>query len=156
IPSYLAGQDLNNRVVYTASSLADKIGVLSPSADHLELPPGFILGESTEVGPGKVLDSGQGLVVPHVTDSYPVGSAPVPLALILDPNGQILASSYPARYPVGESARTVLPKEALNHTQNPSSVSGTVGGNDVVWSTAAVYVELTRNGGIPGPKGKNP
>src|ERR1700719_2198966 len=80
IPNYLAGQDLNNRVVYTASTLAERVGNASLSTTQLSLPADFILGETATLGPGQTLDEGQGLVVPRVTESYPSEAPPLTVA----------------------------------------------------------------------------
>jgi signal transduction histidine kinase len=110
IPSVLANQDLITRVRYTAQAYADAAASASASSTQLVLPADFALGQpDSSLGPGKVRTQAYGLEIPQVTGAYPDGAAPLSLALIVLPDGHVLATSYPARYPVGSQAVNLLP-----------------------------------------------
>jgi signal transduction histidine kinase len=110
IPSLLANQDLVTRVRYTAQSYADAASSASTSTTQLVLPSGFVLGQpDSSLGPGKVKAQAYGLEIPQITTAYPDGAPPLSLALILSPDGHVIATSYPARYPVGGDAFGILP-----------------------------------------------
>lgn len=49
--------------------------------------------------------------VPYVSGLYP-GNQAVPFALLIAPDGRVLASTYPRRYPVGLSVKTLLPNQS--------------------------------------------
>src|SRR5438552_6066830 len=56
--------------------------------------------------------------IPIISDgvsyiSRPASSQAVAFALLIAPNGRVLASSYPARYPVSTPAAHLLPKQAI-------------------------------------------
>jgi hypothetical protein len=91
LPNFLASQDLTNRVLYTAGSEAERVGVASLSSTSLVLPPDFLLGTtSSSVGPGQVIDDGQGLVVPQISTSFPSTAAALTVALVLSTDGTVL------------------------------------------------------------------
>jgi signal transduction histidine kinase len=149
IPNLLASQDLQSRVTQTAGNLADQISLISTSADHVVLPADFVLGQpGTSLGPGQVQQSGNGLVVPQVTQHYSTGSAPLTLALVFTPDGKILASSYPSRYPIGSSAFAATPTGSAYQSGKGAEIASTPTGK-VAWSmlpvqfppAAIVYVQ---------------
>ena len=110
IPSLLANQDLVTRVRYTAQAYADAASSASTSSTQLVLPSDFVLGQTdSSLGPGKVRAQGYGLEIPQYTRAYADGGPPLSLALIFSPDGHVIASSYPARYPVGGDAFGALP-----------------------------------------------
>ena len=148
IPNYLAGQDLNSRVVFTASDLAERVGNASLSTTQLSLPPDFMLGEPVTLGPGHLLDEGQGLVVPQVAGSFPADAPPMTVALLISTAGVVLASSYPARYPLGASADQLLPNGGKGLGADfTGAVSNVVGGR-VAWTVQPVLVQLSKNRGL--------
>jgi signal transduction histidine kinase len=67
-------------------------------------PPGQLeLGEpDLQLPPGQAMPSADGTSVriPHVSTAESA-DAPMSMALLLDPDGKIVATSYPARYPAG-------------------------------------------------------
>lgn len=150
LPNYLAGQDLNNRVVYTAGSLAEQVGIASLSSTAINLPSDFALGQRSNLGPGKIEDDGQGLVVPQVERGFPEGSAPLTVALLLSTDGVVLSSSYPQHYPVG-SSMTVLPAGAKTIQASQAGGAGAVGGTStgmVEWAVQPVRIQLAKSRGV--------
>jgi signal transduction histidine kinase len=150
LPNYLAGQDLNNRVVYTASTLAERVGTVSLSSSQLTLPADFVLGEQAIVGPGQTQDEGQGLVVPQVTVSYPAGTQPLTVAVLVSTAGFVLSSSYPAGYPVGAAAGALLPAGGKSLGLGVTGAVTDVGGGRVAWTVQPVYVQLSQSRGVVG------
>jgi signal transduction histidine kinase len=78
------------------------------------------------------------------------------MALVLSPDGTVMATSYPARYPVGAAAATLVPAGAMKFELGSHGATSSVGGHDIAWDVEPVYVQLTRAGGIPGTKDKQP
>lgn len=148
IPNYLAGQDLNDRVVYTASSLAERVGAASLSSTQLRLPADFLLGEPVSVGPGQTLDEGQGLAVPQVTDPFPADAPPLTVAVLVSAEGLVLASSYPARYPVGSSIDQLLTAGGKSIGTDLEGAVAYVGGRQVAWTVQPVFVQLSKSRGL--------
>jgi signal transduction histidine kinase len=156
IPNYLAGQDLDNRVVGTASLIADQLANVSASPDTLQIPARYTIGQDDGPGPGMLEDSGGGLVVPRVTVDYRDSAGALTAAVVMGADGVILASSYPARFPVGSRGDQVLPAGALKFEAGGQAAHSRIAGHDISWTVQPVYVHLTRAGGIPGPEGKQP
>lgn len=148
IPNYLAGQDLNNRVVYTASTLAERVGSASLSTTQLSLPADFLLGEPVTAGPGQALDEGQGLVVPQVAEPFPADAPPLTVALLVSTEGVVLASSYPARYPVGASVDQLLPSGGKSIGTSAKGAVSDVSGGRVAWTVQPVVVQLSKSRGL--------
>jgi signal transduction histidine kinase len=98
---------------------------------HLPNDGEIQLGEpGLTVPPGEALLKGGGVRIPLITTELD-DSRPVSLALLLDPQLNIVASSYPARYPVGGRVGGlgvgVLPVDAINKFAiDPVPVDGTV------------------------------
>ena len=142
IPSLLSNQDLTSRVATTAGNLSEQVALVSTSTDHVVLPPNYSLGQPTSfVGPGKVKDSGNGLLVPQITDTLPGPVDALTLALLFSPDGKVLASSYPARYPVGSSAYAVIPNGAAYDQGGKGTISPAISGN-VAWSVQPVLLDV--------------
>jgi signal transduction histidine kinase len=151
LPSYLADQDLTSRVVYTAGDLAERVGLASLSSSGVLLPQDFALGDpATALGPGQVLDQGAGIVVPQVTHPYKTNDAPLTLAVLYSPNGQVLASSYPARYPAGSTADELLSMIKRGYGGSKGAISDIAGGK-VAWAVQPVLVQLSKNSGFVAP-----
>src|SRR5207253_259094 len=84
------------------------------ATDHVALPADYVLGQPGIVlGPGQEQPSGNGVAVPQVGTSSPAGAPAMTLALAFTPDGTIIASTYPARYPVGSSAYAVIPTRGI-------------------------------------------
>jgi len=146
IPSLLANQDLIDRVRYTASAYADAAATASSSSTHLILPPNYALGQSDpSLGPGKVKNQGYGLEIPQTTGTYPGGAGPISMALVFSSDGLVLASSYPARYPIGSSASAVLPDGLKGTVYGSDGQISDVASGQVAWTVVPVVLA----GGTP-------
>ena len=146
IPSLLANQDLVTRVRYTAQSYADAALSASTSTTQLVLPSDFVLGQpDSSLGPGKVKAQAYGLEIPQITTAYPDGAPPLSLALILSPDGHVIATSYPARYPVGGDAFGVLPYGSRSVPAGENGQISEVPTGQVAW----VVVPVVQAGGKP-------
>src|SRR5437879_68669 len=146
IPSLLANQDLVTRVRYTAQAYADAASSASTSSTQLVLPSGFVLGQpDSSLGPGKVKAQAYGLEIPQITTAYPDGGPPLSLALILSPDGHVIATSYPARYPVGGDAFGVLPYGPKSVRLGENGQISEVPTGQVAW----VVVPVVQAGGKP-------
>jgi signal transduction histidine kinase len=144
IPSLLASQDLTTRVRYTAYAYADAVTAASTSDTQLVLPSGFVLGQpNSSLGPGKVKAQASGVEIPQIAGTYPDG-APVALALVFSNDGTVVASSYPARYPIGSSAFSVLPYGRNKWGGTDGQISNVAGGQ-VAW----VVVQVVQPSGKP-------
>jgi signal transduction histidine kinase len=149
IPNLLASQDLQSRVAQSAGSLADQISLISTSTDHVVLPADFILGQpGSSLGPGQVRQSGNGLVVPRVTQHYSTGSAPLTLALVFTSDGKIVASSYPSRYPIGSSAFAATPTGSAYQFGKAAGIASTPTGK-VAWSMLPLSLDRISTSGKP-------
>jgi len=157
IPSLLSNQDLTSRVTETAANLSDQVALVSTSTDHVVLPPNYRLGEpASAVSPGKAQASGNGILVPQITSSFPSGAAPVTLALVFSSDGKILASSYPARYAVGGSAFAVIPNGA-GFDQGGKGVVSPANNGNVAWAVEPVLLDVFRpNPSFPPGTKKSP
>lgn len=152
IPNYLAGQDLTNRVLFTAGSEAEAVGIASLSSSSIELPADFTLGSSSaSPAPGQVQDDGQGLLVPQITQAQPDGATPSTVALVLSTDGVVLASSYPARYPVGAPASKALPLGDKSIGIGFKGAITDVAGGRVAWAVQPVMVALSKSRGAIKP-----
>ncbi|HSS92456.1 MAG TPA: sensor histidine kinase [Candidatus Dormibacteraeota bacterium] len=146
IPSLLANQDLVTRVRYTASAYAEAAASASSSATQLVLPSGYVLGQSDpSLGPGKVRTQGYGLEIPQIPGIYPDGAGPLSLALLFSSTGQVLASSYPTRYPVGSSAFNVIPYGPKSTIVGSTGQISDVSGGQVAW----VVMDVVQVSGKP-------
>jgi len=105
----LFGDRIQSRVAYTAQQYASG---LSDRARSAPLTPDSIvsLGDTGAQG-GAISLGGDGIIVPHIQGRTSTGP-PLALAVLIAPNGRVLASSYPAGYPAGVVARRVFPASA--------------------------------------------
>jgi signal transduction histidine kinase len=152
IPSYLAGQDLTNRVLFTAGSEAESVGVASLSTTSIVLPDNFTLGDAAvQVGPGSVQYQGQGVLVPQVDQALPDGSAPSTVAMLVSNDGIVLASSYPAVFPVGANASKLMPLGDKSLALGFKGQISDVRGGRVAWAVQPVMVQLSKSRGVAKP-----
>jgi signal transduction histidine kinase len=150
IPNLLASQDLTNRVNQTAANLADQVALVSTSSDHVALPANYSLGQlDVSLGPGQMQASGNGVEVPQVSGAYPADAPPFTLALLFSPDGQIIASSYPSRYPPGSSAYAVMPNGSGSELGKTSQISSS-GSGRVAWAVQPVVLDRLGTGLPPG------
>ncbi|HKF78133.1 MAG TPA: ATP-binding protein [Candidatus Dormibacteraeota bacterium] len=113
-----------------AAPSADPAGLVLPALTQLGTP-------GTALGPGKEQDSGDGVLIPLVTQLLP-DRGPMSLAVILDTSGRVYASSYPARYPVGSAADQWLP---AGWDRELATISKTARGGAIAWATAGIPVD---------------
>jgi signal transduction histidine kinase len=152
IPSLIANQDLVTRVIYTAQTYADAASSASTSDTVLVLPATYTLGQpDPSLGPGKVKTQAYGLEIPQITGAYPENAGPVSLALILAPDGRVIASSYPARYPVGGDGFGFLPYGPKSLDIGNKGQISDVSNGQVAW----VVVAVVQPGGKPFGSVKN-
>lgn len=156
LPNVLAGQDLNNRVVYTAGDEAERVGLASLSSTSLMLPTDFVLGTRSSVRPGQVIDQGQGLVVPQISTAFPTTAAPLTVALLLSTDGNVLSSSYPQRFPVGSSMADLVPLGAKSIGAGAKGTVSDTPSGQVAWTVQPVLVELAKNRGLVAPGSAKP
>jgi signal transduction histidine kinase len=152
LPNFLAGQDLTNRVIYTAGDQAERVALASTSSTDVSLPRGFTLGDpSSSIGPGQVSDNGQGLVIPQVTQAFDANAPPMTVALVITTDGTILASSYPARYPVGASMVDRLPVGGNTIGIGLKGATTDTPNGRVTWAVQPVLIQLGKNRGVVPP-----
>jgi signal transduction histidine kinase len=90
-------------VLVTARDAADNAGQVAAQLARLPAADQFPLGDpGLRLAPGQAQATadGSGVRIPY-TSSLQDGGAPMSMALLADPAGRIVSSSYPARYPPG-------------------------------------------------------
>lgn len=125
----------------TAAGLAAKLGV-SVTADGA-LPSTYVGLPGTPVTPGQAQPDGSGGVVIPQTGDPGCDLPPASLAVVIARDGAVLATSYPACYPVGSrgsDAQAGAPRKMLTFVRWPVSGSGLapLRGGTVAWATAPV------------------
>src|SRR5262249_26418820 len=104
LPGVLSGGTQPNPIVHVTPRASAPPGTHGhrglgrlPTAADIQLgEPGLPL----RPGQAEATADGTGVRIPYTTAAFD-DTRPMSLALLLDLNGQIIASSYPARYPVG-------------------------------------------------------
>jgi signal transduction histidine kinase len=165
-PRLLSGADSGARVRATAAEDAATLtGIAArldrlPSATELRTELGRLAPGRTDpvcdrrlaLGPGQARASGSGVVIPCVRGTLRNGE-PMSVMLLVGVNGRVVASSYPARFPVGAGADRLLAFESVSRLQRDASAGG-VGGRTpqggVLWALAPV--RLAGSGGAVGPR----
>ena len=154
-PTALTAQDLLARTQETAQGLAAKQAAYIAKAGRL---PDTDLGTSgVPVTPGQAQpDSSGGLAVPRTSAPY-CDLAPASFAVVVSSTGKVLASSYPACYPVGglgSTAQAGAPRKVLLSFGWPAGGSGrtSLPSGHVMWAAAPVVVATAGTG----PKGTQP
>jgi signal transduction histidine kinase len=127
----------------TAAQLAAKLGVTVSADGSL---PGTRIGlPNTPVSPGQARPDGNGEVtIPQTADPV-CDLASASFAAVVSRDGTVLATSYPACYPVGShgsDAQAGAPRKMLTFVRWPVSGSGQapLAGGTVVWATAPVML----------------
>jgi signal transduction histidine kinase len=160
-PRLLSGADSSARVRATAAEdattltgVATRLGRL-PNATELRtqlarLAPGGadpVCDRRLELGPGQARASGSGVVIPCVPGTLG-NDRPMSLMLLVGVNGKVVATSYPARFPVGAAADKLVAFESIDDLRRDAPAGG-VGGRTpqggVLWA-----LEPVRLGGRSG------
>jgi signal transduction histidine kinase len=154
VPGLLSEADQPALVPLTATNAADRLMKQAAVSGRLPEAGQLRLGDpAARLGPGQAeaAPDGSGVVVPHIA-SRQDDAQPVTLALLVDPDGRVVASSYPARYPVGDrvDAPQMGALPARVRTQPPWTWSKLAGlspaptsSGDVLWAAAPV-VDLVK------------
>ena len=114
LPNLFSRFDLEKRVSITASLVAAAAAKANSGTTSLRLPSGYMIGDPG-ADPVTAQPFGAGLAVPQIEGrivSNPDGSPSelrATLAVLIDAQAVIQASSYPSRFPVGGHAETMLP-----------------------------------------------
>ncbi len=164
-PRLLSGADSGARVRATAAEdaatltgVATRLGRL-PNATELRtqlarLAPGSadpVCDRRLVFGPGQARASGSGVVIPCVPGTLG-NRRPMSLMLLVGVNGKVVASSYPARFPVGAAADRLVAFESIDDLRRDAPAGG-VGGRTpqgrVLWA-----LEPVRLGGRGGAAGQ--
>jgi len=125
----------------TAAQMAEKLG-LTVTADG-SLPTTNIGLPGAPVSPGQARPDGNGgVTIPQTSDPV-CDLAPASFAAVVSRDGTVLATSYPACYPVGSrgsDAQAGAPRKMLTFVRWPVSGSGQapLPGGSAVWATAPV------------------
>src|SRR6185312_7181544 len=104
------------RVMQTAKQYAQTISSQTKGG-ILSLHATYVLGNPHAESLSGELSPKDGLIVPAISQLYPADKA-IAFALLIAPNGQIIASSYPKRYTIGTAASQLLPHslQLINNT----------------------------------------
>ena len=151
IPNFNARTDLNSRVVTTANEFSVRYGnilqKLAASSDPTAaLDPKKVLQlfqdqriqlgvTNVHVNPGQERPLDNGVLIPYV-DGLVQDNAPMSLAVILDPNALVYASSYPERYAPGSTAAQWLPE---GWDKGALSGVGKLSNGQVAWATQPIF-----------------
>jgi signal transduction histidine kinase len=157
-PTPLTRQAVQGLAQATADGLANKVAKAAPG---LGTPQAAGLASDLITGGGAV-SSGQarpdgdgGVVIPRLTAAA-CDLAPASFAVVVSPDGTVLASSYPACYPTGShgaDAQGGVPRKVLaSFVRWPLRSSGQepLPSGDVVWATAPVTASHAAKGQPPG------
>jgi signal transduction histidine kinase len=152
VPGLLSAQDARTLLVTvtardTADSAAEATGRLGRLPDPDQFPVGDP-GLRLPPGQARATADGTGVRIPY-TPTAQDRAAPMSMALLADPQGRIVSSSYPARYPpggvIGGPGVGPLPAGIIAELRgNPKGYAArsAVSGADVLW--AVVPVNVTR------------
>lgn len=114
LPNLASRFDFERRIAFSAGLVASATAQANQASDALALPTGYVIGDP-DADPWSVQAVGSGIAIPQVAGPAPTnpdGSAKAfnpPVALVLDSDLIIRASTFPVRYPVGRSARVLIP-----------------------------------------------
>jgi signal transduction histidine kinase len=146
MPGLLSGQDARTLLVtVTARDIADSAGQIAAQLGRLpdagQLPVGDP-GLRLPPGRAQATADGTGVRIPY-TPTAQDGAAPMSMALLADPQGRIVSSSYPARYPpggvIGGPGVGPLPGGiVVNLLASPKGYDGQSA--EVLWAVVPVHV----------------
>ncbi|HEV8652061.1 MAG TPA: sensor histidine kinase [Actinomycetes bacterium] len=149
VPGLVSQAEQPTLVPLTASGYANRAMLLAARSGRLPTDRELQLGDrELRLGPGQaqVSADGTGVAIPYTTIPQD-DTKPMSLALLLTPDGRVVASSYPARYRVGgrvgEPGMGALPARM---TTKPPLAWGKLDGlvptptpsGDVLWAAAPV------------------
>jgi signal transduction histidine kinase len=144
-PQLVNDTGLQGPVLATASSVAHQ---LNPRYPDGAVPSHVPLGDPSEQalpGHAQLAPDGQELNVPAVAG--PIASHEAVTAIVvIAPDGRIVASSAPSRYPPGQAAAPLLPNAAMATISEgrPNNLgSGSTPFGRVSWALAALYDTAT-------------
>src|SRR5579859_3741697 len=155
LPDVNQQADLANRAINTANEYVNQFvpamgkaaNVTASGVSLATLVDGQPLGSAdAHLGPGEVRTADQGVVIPFVDQPLP-DSKPMSLALVLDPNGLIFASSYPGRYSVGSYVTDRLPRTWRDGSSQVSKLRDGI----VAWASQPILT-LTPDSSSPKPR----
>ena len=140
----------------TAAQLAAKLGVTVTAAGSL--PTTNIGLSGIPVSPGQARPDGNGEVTIPQTSAPVCDLAPASFAAIVSRDGTVLATSYPACYPVGSrgsDAQAGVPRKMLTFVRWPVPGSGQapLPGGTVAWATAPVTLGRAAKDTAPASQG---
>lgn len=78
------------------------------------------------------------LIVPYITGPLPDPRRPPTVALVTDRRGDVVATSFPARYPVGRNLAGLVPSTGAALDRALDHRATTVPGDDVDWAVAPI------------------
>jgi signal transduction histidine kinase len=143
VPGLLSRADRATLVQNTANVWADRVAAVAAGLGRLPTAQEIQLGELGTLP----ADGGDRIAIPYV----PAGAVPkpMPVALLLAPDGRVVASSYPDRFPVGGpvGATGVVPAEVRDQPPAAWGKRGAGGASleptatadgDVLWAAMPV------------------
>ena len=155
----LSAAQVQGLAAATASGLAAKLGVTVTSDGAL--PSKYVGLPGTPVSPGQAQpDGSNGLSIPQTGDPQ-CDLAPASLAVVVGHDGTVVATSYPACYPLGSrgaDAQAGTPRKMLTFVHWPASESGLfpLPGGTVAWATAPVTFGQPQKPGSAPSQGATP
>lgn len=150
VPSAVSASDLKTRVQSTAAALAQSASTVWAKKGSAPTGAEFPLGSAeSPVRPGQAqADSAGGIVVNRTTSGYTPGQAPAPAAVLVATDGTVLATSYPAQYPIG--SRPSLPYDPAQ--QSKAGGISTTDGGKILWAVVPVTSQPTPLKSVTPPK----
>ena len=154
VPSAVSANNVQARVQSTAAGMASKLSGAGwgggSASGSVDLP----LGADVVEAPANVqADDSGGVVVPRVTGPAPSsGQTTAAVALVVSTDGEVLASSYPALYPVGSTPQ--LPYDPAR--QFKGGGSGETAHGPVVWAVGPVAPAPPGSGAAKSSPGPSP
>ena len=145
LPGLLSQLDFSRRVDTTAVQLAGDASRVNQASDGLKLPTDYFVGDPA-VDPTTVTPLGQGLAIPHLDGKAPKTAV---VAVILDRNGVILASSWTLPYPAGQTANGLLPTTKLSPNTGVTKASN----GPITWAMEPIVALVTLSPDIAAAKG---
>lgn len=135
----VSAQELADRAQATATGLAASLVAVMGKAGRL---PVHGLGKGVPTPGVAQLDSGGGIAIPQTTTGW-CDPEPASFAVVVSPSGTVLATSYPACFPVGGRAGSApdsgAPAKLMQTQPQGSGITSFLHGH-VVWATAPVLI----------------